>query len=160
DLARYATTLAPTVENVDHRTLGTWSARGAEAMLQHWRSLLGIADDVVLREDDILDLRADAFLVRRTHFGTDRAGGGAYDRQFLARMVFGADGLMTHGELFDSDREAEALARFDELAVEPTAEPVQRRVRANAATAHVARVSASIAARDAGALPTLLAADL
>jgi class 3 adenylate cyclase len=114
DLDRY-TAFAPAIECVDHRILGTWAARGAEEFLRHWRSLLERADDVALREDDVLGLRSDALLVRRTHLGTDRVGGGPYERQFLVLFVFGTDGLVTRDELFDSDREAEALARLDEL---------------------------------------------
>src|SRR5262249_46790354 len=38
DLDRFAEALAPTVVHVDHRTLGTWSARGAEELLRHLRS--------------------------------------------------------------------------------------------------------------------------
>src|SRR5262249_30239274 len=36
---RYAEALAPAIDVVDHRTLGTWSARGAEEWLRHWRAL-------------------------------------------------------------------------------------------------------------------------
>src|SRR5207244_7281044 len=39
DPDRYASAFAPAVESVDHRILGTWSARGAEALLQHYRSV-------------------------------------------------------------------------------------------------------------------------
>src|SRR5205823_12885121 len=164
----WAAAVAPAIEVVDHRTLGTWSARGAEAFLEHLRALLGLADDAATRDDDVLALQPDALLVRRTHFGTARAGGGAYERLFLLLHVFGADGLVTRLEFFDSDREDEALARFDELTVAPTgarltgaplraAEKRERRVRPNAATANAARLDAPIAVRDADALPTLLA---
>src|SRR5205823_5041724 len=79
---------------------------------------------------------------------------------------------MTFGRLdpdsLDADRDAEALARFEELTAEPaptrpTAAPPrgakkrQHRVRANAATASTPRFEAVFAARDADALPTLLA---
>src|SRR5262249_30544239 len=61
-------------------------------------------------------------------------------------------------EVFDPDRAAEALARFDELTAGPAAaRPVQRRVRPNAATATGGRWGAAIAERDADALPGLLA---
>ena len=40
DPDRYAAAFAPTIEVVDHRTLGTWSARGAEAVLQNERGWL------------------------------------------------------------------------------------------------------------------------
>src|SRR5205823_1745710 len=164
----WAAAVAPAIEVVDHRTLGTWSARGAEAFLEHLRALLGLADDAATRDDDVLALQPDALLVRRTHFGTARAGGGAYERLFLLLHVFGADGLVTRLEFFDSDREDEALARFDELTAAPTgarltgaplraAEKRERRVRPNAATANAARLDAAIAVRDADALPTLTA---
>src|SRR5207244_606099 len=81
--------------------------------------------------------------------------------------VFGPDGL-TRVEFFDTDHEDEALARFDELTAAPpavrfaTAPPrvakkLERRVRPNAATVHLARLDAAIAAHDADALPTLFA---
>src|SRR5262249_2615206 len=116
--------------------------------------------DIVLRVDDVLGQRPDAILARWTHLGTDDASGGAYERPYLALQVFGVDGLVTRWEIFDADRDAEALARFDELVLGPVersaAEPragrrVQRRVRANAATASAARADAAIAARDVDA---------
>src|SRR5262249_62143663 len=110
-----AAAVAPAIEVVDHRTLGTWSARGAEPFLEHLRAMLGLADDAATRDHDVLALQPDALLVRRTHFGTARVGGGAYERLFLLLHVFAADGLVTRLEFFDSDREDEALARFDEL---------------------------------------------
>src|SRR5439155_3407713 len=96
-----------------------------------------------------------------------RAGGGAYERQFILLHVFGADGL-TRVEFFDTEREDEALARFDEVTAKPaasrsTAPPPQaaekraRRVRSNAATAHAARIDAAFAARDVDAFPSLMA---
>src|SRR5206468_2172950 len=143
ELDRYPTPFSPTVEVVDHRILGTWSARGAEALLEVFRSWLPLADDITLRDDEVLDLRPDALLVRRTHAGTDRAGGGAYERVFLALYVFGADGLVTRIEFFDTDREDQALARFDEL----TAEPATPRI-ANAETRRNDRLREAWAARD------------
>ena len=55
--------------------------------------------------------------MRRTAFGTDRASGGAYERPYIVLDVFGSDGLLSRMELFDPDREAEALSRFDQLAL-------------------------------------------
>src|SRR5262249_58177239 len=80
----------------------------------------------------------------------------------------GGDGPMTHAELFDVGHEEEALARFDALIGEPATAPPppappraasrrKRRVHPNAATASAARVDAAMAARDADALPGLLA---
>src|SRR5262249_48170305 len=152
-----AEALAPGIEVVDHRTLGTWSARGAEEGLRHTRALLDLAD-VALRDDDILALQPDAFLVSRIFCGTDRASGGTYEVGLLAVYAFGADGLLTRIEAFDPDRAAEALARFDELTTERVPPPpVRRRVRPNAATANAARIDAAVAARDADALPSLFA---
>ncbi len=115
DDARYAAVLAPGLEFVDHRNPGLGSVRGAETYLARARGIFEIADDVRGSIDDILDLRPDALLVRWTTAGTERAGGGAFERQFLILWVFGADGLVTRLEQFDADRETEALARFDEL---------------------------------------------
>ena len=119
---RYETAFAPSIEVVDHRILGTWSTQGAEALLQNVRGWLSIADSIAIRQDDVLALRSDALLGRRTFLGTDHAGGGSFERTFLQLWVFGSDGLLTRLEYFDADREAEALARFDELTAEPAAE--------------------------------------
>src|SRR5262249_46181296 len=89
-----AEALAPGIEVVDHRILGTWSARGAEEVLRHTRALLDLAD-VALRDDDILALRPDAFLVSRIFCGSDRASGGTYEGGLLALCAFGTDGLLT-----------------------------------------------------------------
>src|SRR5437899_576870 len=75
DLDRYAAAFAPEVECVDHRTLGTFSARGAEALLRQFGAWLDLADRLAFRTDEILGLRPDALLVRKTGTGTDRAGG-------------------------------------------------------------------------------------
>jgi hypothetical protein len=158
DLDSGASALASTIEIVDHRILGTWSARGAEEVLRHWRSQLDLAADAVLRDEDVLALRPDALLTRRTYSGTDRAGGGAYEDELLVLHAFDVDGLIARVELFGHDRDAEALARFDQLtAVPPAARSVRRRVRPNAATANAARYDAAMAARDADAAADLYA---
>src|SRR5262249_30968076 len=64
---RDATSWAPDMEVVDHRILGTWFARGAEAFGQQLRSVLEVADNVVFRDDDVTCLGPDALLTRRTH---------------------------------------------------------------------------------------------
>src|SRR5207249_6407381 len=95
-----------------------------------------------------------------------RGGGGAFERTLCVLLVFGGDGRITRWEQFDAEREDEALARFDELTAEPATariaaapsrapEKRERRVRANAATAHAARLDAAMAARDADALAAL-----
>src|SRR5213078_3938627 len=128
------------------------AVHGVEGVLKTLRALLEVAADVTTRVDDILALDPDSFLCRWTNSGTERVGGGTYERQFLLLWVFGADGLVTRYELFDSDRDAEALARFDELTAAPqarsapapslTVEERGRRVRPNAATANAARFEA------------------
>src|SRR5262249_35420201 len=157
DLDREATTWAPDIESVDHRILGTWFARGAEAYRQQLRSVLEVADNVVLHDDAVVCLGPDALLTRRTHSGTVRGSGGHYERVFLWLRVFGPDGRISRVEFFDADREDEALARFDALTAPVGAADgvVRRRVRPNAATANAARFDAVIAARDADALPAL-----
>jgi hypothetical protein len=78
----------------------------------------GAERDVAHRVHDVLALRSDAPLLRVTTLGTERTGGGAWERPVLVLLLCGRDGLVTHFELFDPDREAEALARFDELTAE------------------------------------------
>jgi class 3 adenylate cyclase/tetratricopeptide (TPR) repeat protein len=156
----YARAFAPGIQLVDHRTLGTWFADGADAALRNLRSVLDLTDDMALRDDDVLALRGNALLVRRMISGTDRASGGAFERPQLGLFVFGADGLVTRWELFDVGHEVEALTRFDEQPAPATpARAVRRRVRPNAATANAARVDAAVAARDLDALSTLASDD-
>jgi ketosteroid isomerase-like protein len=158
DADRYANALAPDVEIVDHRIFGTLSVRGSEAALENLRSFFAVADNYAARVDDILRLELGAVLSRGRTCGTDRVGGGAFERPLLSIQIFGADGRLTRIEVFDAERDVEALARFDELTAEQhTARPIPRRVRLNAATANAARIDAAITARDADALPSLLA---
>jgi class 3 adenylate cyclase/ketosteroid isomerase-like protein len=156
DPDRWAKALAPAIEFTDHRSGGLLGfVRGAETILRGMRGLLEVAGDLAFTVDDVLDLRSDSLLVRCTNVGTVRASGGAYERQYLQLLAFGSDGLATRAEWFDADRDAEALARFDELAVavpRPT-----RRARSNAATAATERLSAAFAARDEDALASLIA---
>ncbi len=160
DVDRFGTALAPAVEFADHRTLGFAPGRGAEALLRGRRVLLETSVDVANGVDDVLGARTEALLVRLTTSGTDRAGGGAWEKPGLVLWVFGSEGLVARIETFDADREAEALARFDELTTEPPAtRRVRRRVRPNAATANTTRLDAAFAARDADALPNLFADD-
>src|SRR5262249_9657493 len=95
DLDRYAATCAPAVEAVDHRVLGTWTASGVQAVREHVRSLLDVADRITRRVHAILDLRPDAFLLHQTNVGIARAGGGVWERSFLWLLTFGPDGRVT-----------------------------------------------------------------
>src|SRR5207247_10977256 len=166
DFDRYNAAIAPTVEFVDHRTVGIGSGCGAAAFREWARSLLEVAENLAFRVDDILCLRSDALLIRWTNSGTLRAGGGAYERCLLMLWMYGPYGLLARHEFFDADCDHEALARFEELTAGPAdvrfaaapprvAKKLERRVRSNAATANVARLEAAIAAREADALSTL-----
>jgi tetratricopeptide (TPR) repeat protein/ketosteroid isomerase-like protein len=132
DPERWAAAIAPDAEFADRRTLGLGVARGAGAVLRGVRSIGAAATDLGARYEDVLALEPDALLVRVTSFGTDRTGGGRFERPFLLLLVFGADGLLRRGEQFDPDREAEALARFDALAGSEAVRPAE--VFANAAS--------------------------
>src|SRR6185369_733874 len=84
---------APDVEAMDHRTVGFGSLRGADAVVRAIRTLVELSDDWAMRIDDVLDLRANAFLVRWTTSGTIRVSGGAFERVGLMLWVLGPDGL-------------------------------------------------------------------
>src|SRR5262249_36284891 len=134
DPDRFATTLAPGIEFIDHRPLGFPPRHGAEQQIEGYRSYLGVATDIALGVGGRLTLEPDRLLVRWTERGTARASGGTYERQFLMLWIFGSDALVIHNELFAADREAEALARLDALTGK-RATDTARRVRPNAATA-------------------------
>ena len=143
--------VARSLQFVDHQRGGFGSVSGAAAFLRGHRSLHELARDLTLVVHDVLGLRPDAFLLRTTTSGTDRASGGAFERPLLLLGAFGADGLIARIEWFDPERPEAALARFDALAAgEPR--PARRRVRANAATAQAARMEAAVGARDLDAL--------
>jgi hypothetical protein len=150
-LDRYAETLEPGIEVVDHRMLGTWSARGAEEFLRHMRAMFDLAEDNTVRYHDVLALQPDAFLVSPIFCGTGRASGGAYEMELLALVVFGADGRHARIEWFDCDRAAEALARFDDLGPSSAEEPPSAGRAAsleNAATRAYGRGLDALQARD------------
>jgi len=156
DPKRFARALAPDFESIDHRHLSSWSLRGADAYLAHLRALHEVADDIEFRQLDVIALSPSAQLVRVLHTGTDRAGGGRYERPFLRLAVADTAGHLARAEWFDDDREADALARFDEIvASDPIGAPqpaARRRVTPNAATANAERFGAAVAARDLDAL--------
>src|SRR5262249_22298941 len=114
DVDRYAAVLAPALEFVDHRTLGAGSTQGANAYLAWVHALYDLSDNVGIRIYDVLGLRSDALLVHLMNTGTQRSGGGDYERPFLILWAFGPDGLVARIEQFDAERDGEALARFDE----------------------------------------------
>src|SRR5207245_10008974 len=67
DPERLATVMAPSIDCVDHRSLHTWSARGAEEVLGHWRGQIDLAAGFAVRDDDVVALAPDASLVRQTY---------------------------------------------------------------------------------------------
>ena len=111
---------AADLEYRDHRPLGFPSLRGAEAIRDWVRTLWESADDIVFRLDEIFELRPDAMLARFTNCGTDRTGGGSFERPFISLNVFGADGLLVRWEHFAADALEVALARFDALMAPPS----------------------------------------
>ena len=62
----------------------------------------------------------------------DRTGGGPFEGGFLVMNLFDAEGRLARMELFDPDREADALARFDALMAGGLPDPL--RVPSNAAS--------------------------
>jgi hypothetical protein len=95
----------------------------------------------------------------------DRAAGGEFELPFLTVGMFDEAGRIGVWEWFDTDREADALARFDELTVDSSDRHATRRssrraVQANAATRISEGFLRTINARDAAALESLLAEDL
>jgi hypothetical protein len=153
---RFVSAVDAAVKYIDHRRLvGAGSFDGAQEFRDAFRALFESAGQMTNRVDDILALRTDALVVRVLNLGTERAGGGTYERPFLVVSVLGGDGLITQVEAFDADREAEALARFDELAVPPPKPRALRRVRPNATRAFFDACLAALESRDAGALDRL-----
>ncbi len=110
--------LAPDAEYVDHRPVGFPRASGGDAVRAWLSTLPEVAVDVAFRLDEVLAARPDALVGRWTNTGRERAGGGAFERPFLALNVFGADGRLRRWEHFDVGRADEALARFDALGPE------------------------------------------
>jgi class 3 adenylate cyclase len=171
DVEHAAGVIAPDFESVDHRPLSTWSMRGGSTYLDHLRALAAVASDIVIGVDDVLALAPDAVLVQRMHSGTERLGGGAYERPFLVLFATDVDGRLSRAEWFDAEREAEALARFEELNPSVSAlgkrriathlpAPARRRVRANATTVTTARLDAAIAGRDDAPLADIFSQDM
>ncbi len=156
ELDSYAASLAPAIELVDHRRLATLSASGADAVLAGIDSWREVADDTGIRQNEILGLRPDALLVRAVFSGIARDGGGAFERPTIALLIWGVDGRTSRVELFDPEREADALARFDEL----TTPPVLTRIVETAATRAIDRFDRAWAARDWQAICALNAPEL
>src|SRR5262249_41739142 len=151
DLDRLASAMTQDVAYHDHRIVGFGSIHGVPQYRAALSTLFEAAADLANRIDDVLALRADTLLVRMTNSGTERAGGGIFERSFLMLQLFAPDGLMTRLEQFDVGHESEALARLDELAAAAPAVGVE-----NAVTRALERVRDTWAARDWGGFAALL----
>ncbi len=157
DDSAFRMALSPDLEFADHQILGFGAARGGDRAARGHRVSQEVAERITSRVDDLLALRSDGLVARRTMRGVDRAGGGTFERQQIDVWVFASNGLLTHRERFDAADALAAVARFDALAASP-AGPM-RRVRPNAATANNARLEAAVAARDAEAIACIFADD-
>jgi len=115
DRARYAEVFRSDVEIVDHKLLGLGTGVGLQTLFRSMAAGKEVGDQVVSRPHDVLALTYDALLLRWRASGVGRESGGAFEWAFLRLLVFDADGRVARYELFDDDREAEALARFAEL---------------------------------------------
>ncbi|MCU0670969.1 MAG: nuclear transport factor 2 family protein, partial [Myxococcota bacterium] len=116
DRNRYAAAFRPDVEIVDRRLLGLGAGVGLDMLFRSMTATSEVADQVASRPQDVLALTHDALLLRWLVSGVGRESGGAFEWAFLRLFVFDADGRVARYELFDADREGEALARFDALA--------------------------------------------
>ncbi|HVN87273.1 MAG TPA: nuclear transport factor 2 family protein, partial [Candidatus Binatia bacterium] len=163
DPEAFAGAWAANIEYADHRTAGVGALTGIPAIQQWLRSLLDDAEDVTNRIEEVLAANPSALLVRNTNTGALRVSRGPYERPFLQLMVLGSEGLVARMELFDAERAAEALARFDAL-VNPSVSPLGRgRMEegsrephfANAATRLNERFTRAWLARDWDALTAL-----
>jgi hypothetical protein len=143
DDSSYENVIAPDVAFVDHRPLGFGRVRGAASFLRGEAAQSELEGNIGVHVHDILELRPGAFLVRCTTSGTGRLGGGRYERPLLKLCAFTDDGLIARVEWFEPDRDAEALARFDELVAEPPASRFE-----NAATRVTDAFVRSMHARD------------
>jgi class 3 adenylate cyclase len=138
------TLLAPDVDAVDHRLIGFGVGRGAEGLQRIHQVLSSLTVDLAVRIDAVLVLREDALLLQTVSSGTDRASGGRFERPLIQLRGFDAAGRVDRAEFFDTDRQAEALARFDACyGAASTAATF-----ANAATRAVERFLAAWDARD------------
>jgi len=138
DEDRAIQTLAPSFECVDHRTLGTWSAKDREGWRTHLQYQAELAAGFSVLDDDVLALELDVSVVRQTYFGTSLASGGSFENVVLMVTTFDADGLVARIELFEPDQEAEALACFDALT--GGGAPASRRGVTVNATTHAAEL--------------------
>ncbi len=150
DLAIAEPVLDPDVQSVDHRVLGTWDMKGSHAWRDQVHGLREVSLDATVQDEEVLAAEPEGLLVRRLHSGTERVGGGRYERQFLLLMMFGSGGRLNRWEFFEAGREAEALARFAGLSGPDSPRDGERMATAAFEAAEVnAAHAAPIAGREA-----------
>jgi ketosteroid isomerase-like protein len=159
DVDNLADALAPMIEMTDHRLVGVGTLRGPEAVVRWWRSLVDASEALRFHIDDVLALSDEQLLVRTTNTGIARDGGGAFERHICTLRRFDADGRFTHWEIFDGDREAEAIARFNALAGD-SAEVSREHPFANAASRADRKLFDCFNGRDWAGIEALAAAEL
>ena len=116
DLDHYADVFLPDLEIVDHRMLGHRTGMDRQTLFRSMAAAGEVGDQLLSGPKDVLGLTENALLLGWLASGVGRASGGAFEWAFLRLFIFDCDGRVSRYELFDADREAEALARFDALA--------------------------------------------
>jgi len=119
DLGAVERCLAPDVAFADHRPLGLGATRGAARYARGLRSMYDDARPVAPSTHDVLTANEWVLLCDRGVRGTLNAGGGAFEIRSFMLWVFGADGRITHVEMFDHDQQGEALARAKAITTPP-----------------------------------------
>ena len=115
--------------------MGWGAATGPELLFRGMEQARVVGDQLESRPQDVLALTHDALLLRWLASGVGRESGGRFEWGFLRLFLFDADGRVARYELFEDDREAEAIARFEalvgsdaELPAEPFANTASRLV--------------------------------
>ncbi len=165
DVGRLPGAYARDLTLADHRVLATWSCASRDELANHFGHQLELVDNFTGRIDDVLALGPAMLLAHVTYHGIGRDSGGPFENRICVLYRFGDDGRVAAIDCYEAEREADALARFDELTADSserhaTDRPSRRTVRANAATRISEGFLRTINARDAAALEDLLAEDL
>jgi len=154
--------LAPDFVSHDHRHTGAGELRGAAALIESFAAMHDLAIDLVYRIDDIVHLDEDALSAIGTNFGTDKLGGGAFERPVCMAWMFRVDGLIHRWDTFEPEDIAAVRAHLDARLPAKRAPllPVRPRVRPNAATRNIASFAAAFSANSIDASADLYAADV
>ena len=101
-------------EQIDHRTLGWEVLRGAQAMVDMFRSWDDVAPDVELWFES-LAVEGEHGVAHMGGRGHAAEGGGAME-YVVTTLATIRDGRNLRGELFDAGEESAAMARFESSA--------------------------------------------